>query len=203
VYLARFPDFDHTRTDAGGFDMNARATPLLLLILALSAPAAPAQSQDGPPPNGAPPMRMHGPGSGTPPDPVVLKGPPAPGEFVRLVQLQDDKAGRYKELYDRFMAETKPQRDSLAGLRRDATGGLERGDRDSLQRLREVFMPLRQDLERRQAAFDDTLHDLLDKDQWKRYQNWREEERKVAEQQRRERWRQHRSGAAADGQPPG
>jgi len=75
--------------------MNARAAPLLLLILALSAPAAPAQSQDGPPPNGAPPMRMHGPGRGTPPDPVVLKGPPAPGEFVRLVQLQDDKAGRY------------------------------------------------------------------------------------------------------------
>jgi hypothetical protein len=148
-------------------------------------------------------MRMHGPGRGTPPDPVVLKGPPAPEEFVRLVQLPDDKAGRYKELYDRFMAETKPQRDSLATLRRDATGGLERSDRDSLQRLRQVFMPLRQELERRQAAFDDTLHDLLDKDQWKRYQNWREEERKVAEQQRRERWRQHRGGGAVDSQPPG
>jgi hypothetical protein len=44
---------------------------------------------------------------------------------------------------------------------------------------------------------------MLDKDQWKRYQKWRNEERKVAEQQRQDRWRQHGgSRPPADGQPP-
>jgi hypothetical protein len=63
------------------------------------------------------------PAAARPPDPVVLKGPPAPDDFARLAELPADKAERYKGLYDRFMADTRPQRDSLASLRRDMSGG--------------------------------------------------------------------------------
>jgi hypothetical protein len=183
--------------------MHARALPLALLALALSAPVAVAQYSDDPGrQQDDRPGRMRGPGRDTPPDPVVLNGPPAPDDFARLAELPADKAERYKGLYDRFMADTRPQRDSLATLRRDMSGGYDPSDREAFQRRRDVFVPLNQELERRQAAFDDALHDMLDKNEWKRYQKWREEERKVAEQQRRDRWRRHRDGAPADGQPP-
>jgi hypothetical protein len=182
--------------------MRSRTIPLALLTLALAAPAAVAQYSDDPgqQQDGGHRGRMHDPGRGTPPDPVVLKGPPAPDEFSRLVELPQEKVAGYRGLYDRFMAQTKPQRDSLAVLRNDMGGG-DSGDRDSFQRRRDVFMPLNDELTRRQAAFDDALHDMLDKDQWKRYQKWRDEERKAAEQRRQERWR-HRGAPPPDGQPP-
>jgi hypothetical protein len=58
--------------------------------------------------------------------------------------------------------------------------------------------PLAKDLEQRQATFDDTLKGMLDKQQWQRYEKWREDQRKAADKERQERWR----GRQADG-PPG
>ena len=178
--------------------MRGRAIPLALLILGLAAPAAVAQYTDG--------GRMLGMGRATPPDPVVLQGPPAPANFQKLVQLPDAKLAGYQNLYDRFMAQTKPQRDSLVALRNGmggAGGGADSNDRSSFEHRREVFMPLAQELTERQAAFDDAVKDMLDKAQWKRYQKWRDDQKKEAEQQRQNRWRHRRDGVApADGQPP-
>lgn len=182
--------------------MRGRAFPLALLTLALAAPAAVAQYSDGPGQSqyGGHGGRMHGMGRGTPPDPVVLQGPPAPLEFQKLVQLPDGKLPGYQNLYDRLMTETKPQRDSLAALRNGMGDSV---DRSSFQERREIFQPLSQELTQRQAAFDDALKDMLDKDQWKRYQKWRDDQRKEAEQQRQNRWRHRGNGAApGDGQPP-
>jgi len=141
--------------------------------------------------------RMHGFSRGTPPDPVVLNGPPAPAELAAVAKLPQDKTDQYKGLYDRFMAETKPQRDSLVALR-NGSGGSDAEDRQSMQRRRDVFVPLNDELTRRQAAFDDALHQMLDKGQWKSYQQWRDQQRKDAEKTRRERW-QHRG---SDSVPP-
>ena len=116
-------------------------------------------------------------------------------DFQKLVQLPDAKLAGYQNLYDRLMTETRPQRDSLVALRNSMGDA---GDRSSFQQRREVFIPLSQELTRRQAAFDDALKDMLDKDQWKRYQKWRDDQRKTAEQQRQDRWR-HRGGAPAPG----
>jgi hypothetical protein len=183
--------------------MRGRAFPLALLTLALAAPAALAQYSDDPGQQqyGGHAGRMHGMGRGrgTPPDPVVLKGPPAPADFQQLVQLPDDKLAGYTNLYERLMAETKPQRDSLAALR---NGMGDSDDRSSFQERREIFQPLSQELTSRQAAFDDALKDMLDKDQWKRYQKWRDDQRKDAEQQRQNRWRHRGTGAPGEGQPP-
>jgi hypothetical protein len=182
--------------------MPGRVFPLVLLALTMAAPAAVAQYSDDPGQRqyGGHGGRMHGMGHGTPPDPVVLQGPPAPADFQKLVQLPDAKLPGYQTLYDHLMAETKPQRDSLAALR---NGMGDSGDRSSFQERREIFQPLSQELTRRQAAFDDALKDMVDKDQWKRYQKWRDEQRKAAEQQRQNRWRHRENGGVpADSHPP-
>ena len=145
--------------------------------------------------------RMHGMGQAErPPDPVVLKGPPAPDDFQKLVDLPEDKVAGYKGLYDRLMTETKPQRDSLAALRNQAAS--DAGDRASFEQRREAFEPLSQELTRRQQAFDDELKKMLDKDQWKRYEKWRDDQRKAAEQERQERWKHHEGASSTDGQSP-
>ena len=184
--------------------MRADALPLALLILALAVPAAAAQYSDDPGqgPYGRHGGRMHGMGmgrGGSPPDPVVLQGPPTPPDFQKLVQLPDAKLPGYQNLYDHLMDQTKPQRDSLAALR-NTMGDSE--DRSSFQTRREIFQPLSEELTRRQAAFDDALKDMLDKNEWKRYQKWRDDQRKAAEKERQHRWRHRGNGGAPDAQPP-
>ena len=56
---------------------------------------------------------MGGPGGMASLDPVVLQGPPAPADFARIVDLPEDQVGRYSQLYDRYMATTRRERDSL------------------------------------------------------------------------------------------
>ena len=178
--------------------------PLALVLAAAAALAAPplarsavAQSPNDPGAHGAPGdpggrgMRggMRGAERMAPPDPVVLNGPPAPDEFARIVELPGDQVDRYVQLYDRFISSTRPQRDSLAAMRRDTRDAFEQGDREAAQRHRGEFRPLTEELERQQATFDQTLKPLLAKAQWKRYQHWRDDQRKQAEQERKERRR--------------
>jgi hypothetical protein len=178
-----------------------RLRPLSLVLAASVALAAPplagslaAQDGYGPESHGGPGdatgpggagghgMRrgMRGPGRESL-DPVVLAGPPVPAEFARIVELPEDQVGRYAQLYERFMASTRPQRDSLTAMRRDLRSTYEQGDREAARQKVGQLRPLTEDLKRRQATFDETLQPLLEKDQWKRYQHWREDERKRAE----------------------
>jgi hypothetical protein len=130
-------------------------------------------------------------------DPVVLEGPPVPAEFARIVELPENQVGRYAQLHERFMASTRPQRDSLTALRRDLRSAFEQGDREVARQQAGQLRPLTEELQRRQATFDDTLQPLLEKDQWKRYQHWRDDERKRAQKERQER----RLGSPGD-EPP-
>ena len=130
-----------------------------------------------------------GPGRMAALDPVVIEGPPAPAEFARIVELPADSVDRYAQLYDRFMSSTRPQRDSLAAMRRDLREAFEQGDREAARRHRGEFRPLTEELTRQQASFDDSLKPLLAKDQWKRYQQWRDDRRKQADKARKERRR--------------
>jgi len=140
---------------------------------------------------------MRGPGRLASLDPVVLQGPPVPAEFARIVELPEDQVGRYAQLYERFMASTRPQRDSLTALRRNLRSTFEQGDRDAARLQLGQLRPLAEELKRSQATFDETLQPLLEKDQWKRYQHWRGDERKRVEKERQER----RLGAPGD-EPP-
>ena len=120
--------------------------PLSLILAASVALAAPplagsavAQDGYGPEAHGGPGgadepgMRhgMRGPGRMASLDPVVLEGPPVPAEFARIVELPENQVDRYAQLYERFMASTRPQRDSLTALRRDLRSAFEQGDREA------------------------------------------------------------------------
>ena len=120
-------------------------------------------------------------------DPVIVDGPPVPAEFARIVELPENQVGRYAQLYKRFMASTRPQGDSLTALRRDMRSAFEQGDRESARQHAGELRPLTEELQRRQATFDETLQPLLETGQWKRYQHWRDDERKRAQKERQER----------------
>lgn len=116
-------------------------------------------------------------------DPVVVDGPPAPADFARITSIADTQP--YARLYRNFMALTKPQRDSLAAARngmRDAFGS---GDRDAMRGQMPVLKSLGDELSERQKTFDDTVKGMIGKDEWKKYQDWREDQRKEAESRRR------------------
>jgi hypothetical protein len=127
-------------------------------------------------------------------DPVVADGPPAPADFAKIASPPDDQQRRYADLYPQFMASTKPQRDSLTVGRRDMRAAFEDGDREGARRQGDVVRALGEELSRRQKTFDDTLKSFLGKDQWKRYDRWRSDQRKQAEQEHRERWGQGPGG---------
>jgi hypothetical protein len=167
-----------------------RCLPVSAVLAAMLALAGTAPAQEYDRPHGrSRPGNPNGPGMRrmAAPDPVVLHGPPAPPEFARIVELPADQVDRYAKMYDRLMTTTRPQRDSLETFRRDMREAFESRDRASAERQRAVARPLVQELERRQAAFDGTLRDLLEKSQWKRYEQWRDDERKRVNDERRDR----------------
>ena len=147
-------------------------------------------------------------------DPVVMKGPPSPDSMATLVGLDTASTERYATLYQNLMTATKPQRDSLAALRRSWRGMTGNGDggdstlagggggggggswgggegrRGGGGMMRGPANDLRQYLADQQKRFDDALGDILTKDQMKTYRDWRDQQRKQA----RERMRQMRGG---------
>jgi len=126
-------------------------------------------------------MGRHG-GGMKPLDPVIADGPPAPAAFASITGLSDTTA--YARLYGNFMDSTKPQRDSLAAARgamRDAFGSR---DRDAMRGQMPLLTSLGDELSGRQKTFDDAVKDMVDTDQWKKYQDWRDDQRKEAESRR-------------------
>ena len=127
-------------------------------------------------------------------DPMVIQGPPSPEEMARIADLNDAEEATYLTARNDFMVATKPQRDSLNLLRSDlhdmaGAGGGAGGGRD-FDRLRPLFEQTRQlgdGLTKRTKDFDDQLKKTLKKDQFKKYEKWRKEERKYAENQRQSR----------------
>jgi Spy/CpxP family protein refolding chaperone len=176
---------------------------LVVITLALAGSAA-AQAPGGYGGAGGPGMHggyhggMRGSGGMTRLDPVVLEGPPAPAELAGIVQLPENQVTRYAQLYDRFMATTRPQRDSLDTLRAQMRESVGNRDRDAMGRQRSQMEPLAKDLQKQQATFDDTLKSMLDKSQWQRYEKWRDDRRKQADKERQERWQ----GRGGDQVPP-
>jgi hypothetical protein len=120
--------------------------------------------------------------------------------MAALVGLDGDGQTRYGIMYQNLMTSTKPQRDSIAALRAQRMaerqgGGGGRGP-GGMQGMRAI----RQYLEDRQKQFDEALKDVLDQGQFKKYQDWRGQRRKEAEDRMRE--MRQRNGDGMDG-PPG
>ncbi|MBK7715229.1 MAG: hypothetical protein IPI38_07380 [Gemmatimonadetes bacterium] len=100
-----------------GLTSPARLAPTLFFACGLLAAPLALEAQGGPPPRG--------------PDPVVVEGPPAPGEFRDLTGITEEQATQYGVLYDNLMAATRVTRDSLQQFRASMRGGRDRAERDS------------------------------------------------------------------------
>lgn len=106
-------------------------------------------------------------------DPALIQAPPTPAEMTTLAHLDTVQGSRYSTIFDRFMEDTRAERDSLrlgAGSRagQPAAGPPSSSDMQSLVR----------DLAHERKTFDGVLKDMLSKDQWKSYQKWLETRRK-------------------------
>lgn len=181
-----------------------RAIPVVILGLGLGLGlGASALGAQGGPPGGGPGGR-----GGPPPgmmrrvvDPVILDGPPVPDSMVVIARLDSAMAARYVRLYDHLMERTRADRDSVRAHQprpRDpqgevppadgapdrphdreldrrmgpGPGGLPAEVQDAQNRMNR--------LELQQQNFDEALKDLLAKDQWNRYRDWREARRAEA-----------------------
>ena len=126
-------------------------------------------------------------------DPVVIQGPPSPEDMARIAGLSDAEEAAYLSARNDFMVGTKSQRDSLNLLRSDLRemggggGGVGGRDFDRLRPLFEQSRQLSDYLAKRMKGFDEQLKVTLKKDQFKKYEKWRKEERKIAERERESR----------------
>lgn len=157
-----------------GLTSPARLAPTLFFACGLLAAPLALEAQGGPPPGGS-----MGAGARPPrgPDPVVVEGPPAPGEFRDLTGITEEQATKYGVLYDNLMAATRVTRDSLQQFRASMRGGRDRAERDSTPSRGDGPRALVTGLEQKQRAFDESLKGLLSKEQYARYQAWRAERR--------------------------
>ncbi len=157
-----------------GLTSPARLAPTLFFACGLLAAPLALEAQGGPPPGGAP-----GAGARPPrgPDPVVVEGPPAPGEFRDLTGITEEQATKYGVLYDNLMAATRATRDSLQQFREQMGRRHDRAERDSVPPRGDGPRALVTGLEQKQRAFDESLKGLLSREQYAKYQAWRSERR--------------------------
>jgi hypothetical protein len=158
-----------------------RLAPTVFLATMLVAAPTILAAQGGAPGQG-PGMGQRGGGGGRGFDPVVLEGPPAPEDFVKLASLDDAQKTQYATLYQNLMSDTKPQRDSLSQMRESMRAARERGERPDMSAMRGAGSDLRQSLQQKQDAFDSALKDFLSADQLKKYDAWKDQKRQEARQ---------------------
>ena len=130
-------------------------------------------------------MGSHGGRRSSASDPVVTEGPPKPEALDTIVQLADSQRLPYEALYTGLMDSTQAARDSLHAARQALREAFGSQDRATIQEQMRTVQALTRVLEDRQKKFDEALKKLLDKDQWKRYDKWREEQRQEAAALRR------------------
>jgi hypothetical protein len=117
-------------------------------------------------------------------DPVLRDGPPAPDSMAAIAQLSDSQRTMYLSSRDQFMQTTKPTRDSLALIRSEMRDA--RANGEGSEQMRSYFPQMRslgEYLARRQNEFDEGFKLMVTKDQYKRYEKWRKEQRKQAEEE--------------------
>jgi hypothetical protein len=117
-----------------------------------------------------------------------VAGTLAPDALKGVLSLSDDQLARYRPLWEQqHMADTKAQRDSvqtaLAALHR----GFDDHDRTVMRQYFPVVLSLAPALEDRDKAFaDKQLKPLLTKEQAKSFEKWRDEQKKVADDERKQ-----------------
>jgi acyl-CoA reductase-like NAD-dependent aldehyde dehydrogenase len=126
-----------------------------------------------------------------------IDGPPTPGTFKQLLSLTDQQTEQYTRSWDSLMAATTAERDSARAARDAMRSAFRQHDRDGAQEQAKVLSRIGKDLKKRDEAFDKSLG-FLSKDQHKQYEDYKKEQQKAREDERRRRF-----GGESGAGPPG
>lgn len=101
-------------------------------------------------------------------------GPLPPDSMSAVVSLDDAQHKRYTTLYDNFMQNTQPQRDSMQTIMDQMRNARQAGgDPSTNQRYRTTIRRLQTRMHQQRKTFDDAVHALLTSDQQKKLEEWR------------------------------
>ena len=112
---------------------------------------------------------------------VELSGPLIPSDFQSMFDLSDDQMKVYQQVHDSFMVATKDVRDA-AEHRVDQLGSAYGRDSAAVDYYKERLKELGKSLREAQIRFDERIKKLLNKDQQKRYKDWRKRQDEAAKQ---------------------
>jgi len=124
------------------------------------------------------------------PSPEDLAGPAIPDFVVDRFELDTTEARVYGVVYDSFMTATKVLRDSATALRGRIDALWQSGDRYSARTQFPLLRHLGDQLAKEDDHFDDHLKKIFSKPHYKDYKDWRSEQRRQADQDRKERMKQ-------------
>ena len=135
------------------------------------------------------------PGMGQPaalPTAEQIEGPQTPTNFRRLFiimgdepqPLTDGQAAQYDTAYQGYMAATATTRDSARATMKALRRAMEDRDFEVLQAEGQRLSRLGKDLNKQDEAFDEKkVKPLLDKKQREIYKDWKQEQKKAAEEE--------------------
>lgn len=123
------------------------------------------------------------------PTPEDLAGPAVPDFMVDRFELDSAEARTYRVVYDSFMTATRTLRDSALASRRRIDLLWQSGDREGAQSQFPRLRRLGEALEKEDGHFDDRMKRVFSKPHYKDYRDWRDDQRKQAEADRKERMR--------------
>jgi hypothetical protein len=128
----------------------------------------------------------------------AVEGPGSPAILRDTVQLTGDKLQQYTTRYDAYIRSTKVARDSLRANLQAMRSAFQSGDRSAARDRRDLVQRQSEDLSKKDQQFEKDLKGLLNKDQQKRYDKWKDD--RLKNQQAR--WRsEHPRGGHQEGTP--
>jgi hypothetical protein len=112
---------------------------------------------------------------------IALQGLPEPAVFAKAIGLSADQSTKYGHLRSAYVAATKTERDSLAGMRArmraeraaQGQGAVQPGSGTRRGAGMQAMRPLVDTLESRFADFESDLAFLLSSAQQKKYEEWK------------------------------
>jgi len=147
-----------------------------------------------------------GQGEYAPPAPKLpfadIEGPPDSATAQSALALNDTQAALYAQVYDSFIAATRPARDSASQAIDVMHDRLDGGDRAAAEFYAERAQDIGHELHDRQDRFEDRLRHLLSGEQWKSYRQWKDDQERAADEKDREealRWREASFGGGGGG----
>jgi hypothetical protein len=128
----------------------------------------------------------------------AAEGPASPAILRDTVQLSGDKLQQYTKRYDAYMASTKVARDSLRANLQAIRSAFQSGDRSAAHDRRDLVRRQAEDLSKQDQQFEKDLKGLLNKDQQKRYDQWKADRQKS----QRAHWKSEHSRGGHEGATP-